>query len=67
MTLNTAQDLVGDGGCKIYFIDLLKEAIKKRNVIKVQKGAGGSALKIKKSTIQNLDYFEMRGWGNSDF
>ena len=30
---------------------------------KKSKRGGGSALKIKKSTIQNVDYFEMRGRG----
>ena len=28
---------------------------------KSKRGGGEAALKIKKSTIQNLDYFEMRG------
>ena len=42
------------------------EAIQK-NVEKVQNGE--LALKIKKSTMQNVDYFEMRGWVSrfSDF
>ena len=35
------------------------------NVEKVQKN-GGSDLKIKKSTIQNVNYFEMKG-GEPDF
>ena len=33
---------------------------------KSPKGGGRSALKIKKSTIQNVDYFETRG-GSLDF
>ena len=44
--------------------NLLRGAVKIKNVIKLwkkSKRGGGSALKIKKSTIQNVDYFETRG------
>ena len=44
-----------------------REAVKTQNVPKIreksQRGGGGSAPKIKKSTIQNVDYFEKEGWG----
>ena len=29
-------------------------------------GGGGSALQMEKSTIQNVDYFEMKGAGSPD-
>ena len=51
----------------VYLVHLihLKEPNKTKIVLKMWKkskrGGGGSALKIKKSTIHNIDSFEMRG------
>ena len=43
-----------------------KEVARKKCHKKVQKGSGlGSVPKIEKYTIQNVDYFEMRGGGFS--
>ena len=33
-----------------------------KNMEKVQKGGGRSPLQIRKSTIQNVDYFEVHTW-----
>ena len=47
---------------------IIREASELKNVTKIEiaKRLGGSALKIKKSKIQNLDFL-IRGWWESEF